>query len=79
MAAKLPRSQSSGLFLVGLYEGPSRVYAHKPRSTHELKEAIRSEARQILPHMIDSAVSHLDTVRLPMVLRRKGSHLEHLL
>lgn len=56
-----------------------RVYAHKPRSTHELKEAIRSEARQIPQQMIDNAVTHLETVRLPMVLRRKGSHLEHLL
>ena len=55
------------------------VYASKPRSSNELKEAILSEARRIPRKMIDSAVTHLETVRLPMVMQRKGRHLGHLL
>ena len=57
----------------------ARVYQNKPRSSRELKTAIMSEVRQIPAQMIDDAVTHLETVRLPMVLRRKGSHIEHLL
>ena len=57
----------------------ARVYTHKPRTTTELKEAIVAESGRIPPEMVDKAVTHLETVRLPMVLRRKGGHLEHLL
>ena len=57
----------------------AKVFADMPRNTEELKAAIVSEASRIPQEMVDSAVTHLQTVRLPMVLERGGRHLEHLL
>ena len=65
------------LFMWGYLK--TRVYQNKPRSTRELKTEIMSEVRRIPAQMIDNAVTHPETVRLPMMLRRKGSHIEHLL
>ena len=48
------------------------VYADNPRTTDDLKEAISTEIGRIPSAMIDSAITHLQTVRLPAVARRRG-------
>ena len=55
------------------------VNAGNPGSTQELKDAISDEIRRLPSHMVDKAITHLQTVRLPVVARRKGSHVEQLL
>lgn len=55
------------------------VYAGNPGSTQELKDAISDEIRRLPSHMVDKAITHLQTVRLPAVARRKGAHIEQLL
>lgn len=56
-----------------------RVYTEKPETTRQLKDAIITEVSHIPSEMVDNAVTHLQTVRLPAVIRRKGAHVEHLL
>ena len=56
-----------------------RVYREKPETTEELKRVIMAEVGCVPSEMVNKAVSHLQTVRLPAVIRRKGGHIEHLL
>lgn len=57
----------------------ARVYAEKPRTSEQLKRAIIMEVGRTPTEMVDRAVDHLETVRLPQVIRRSGAHIEHLL
>ena len=54
-----------------------RVYTSKPKTTGELKDAIVMEVSRLPSQMIDDTITHLQTVRLPTVIRRKGAHVEH--
>ena len=54
-----------------------RVYRDKPRTTEALKDAIVSEVGSVPLEMVDRAVNHLQTTRLPAVIRQKGGHIEH--
>ena len=56
-----------------------RVYKDKPRTSDQLKRAIIAEVSAMPSEMVDRAVDHLQTVRLPQVIRRGGAHIEHLL
>ena len=56
-----------------------RVYKDKPRTSEQLKRALIAEVSAMLSEILDRAVDHLQTVRLPQVIRRGGAHIEHLL
>ena len=57
----------------------ARVYTDKPRTSEQLKLAIIMEVGRTPTWMVDRAVCHLQTVRLPQVISRSGAHIEHLL
>ena len=57
----------------------SRVYETKPSTIQQLKAAISEEMRRVSVDMVDCTIRHLQKVRLPLILERKGAHLEHLL
>ena len=56
-----------------------RVYKDKPRTSEQLKRALIAEVSAMLSEILDRAVDHLQTLRLPQVIRRGGAHIEHLL
>ena len=56
-----------------------RVYKDKLRTSEHLKRALIAEVSAMPSEMVDRAVDHLQTVRLPQVIRRGGAHIEHLL
>ena len=56
-----------------------RVYADKPSTTEELKIAIKEEVSRVPAGAVNRAVMHLKDVRLPLVMKRRGAHFEHLL
>ena len=57
----------------------SNVYKTKPSTIQQLKAAISEEIRRVSVDMVDRTIRHLQEVRLPLILERKGAHLEHLL
>ena len=56
-----------------------RVYKDKPRTSKQLKLALIAEVSAMPSEMVDRAVDHLQTLRMPQVIRRGGGHIEHLL
>ena len=56
-----------------------RVHKDQPRTSEQLKRAIIAEVSAMPSEMVDRAVDHLQTVRLPQVIRRGGARIEHLL
>ena len=71
--------QLSRLLPVGLYEGTG-IRKQTITARQAIKAAITPEQKPARFHKCsDNAVAHFQTVRLPMVLQRRGVHLEHLL
>ena len=64
-------------FLCGYLK--NRVYKDKLRTSEQLKRTLIAEVSAMPSEMVDRAVDHLQTVRLPQVIRRGGAHIEHLL
>ena len=56
-----------------------RVYSGKPATTDELKTAIVQEVARMPREHVNKAIAHLRDVRLPLVKKRRGAHVEHLL
>ena len=56
-----------------------RVYKGKPATNQQLKNAIKEEMEQVTVAMVDRTIENFQHVRLPLILKRKGAHLEHLL
>ena len=57
----------------------NRVYKDKLRTSEQLKRVLIAEVSAMPSEMVDRAVDHLQTVRLPQVICRGGAHIEHLL
>jgi hypothetical protein len=56
----------------------SKVFARKPRNVEELKEFIREESENISPETLFKTVQNFK-LRLQLVSKEGGKHIEHLL
>ena len=56
-----------------------RVYKDKPRTSEQLKRALIAEVSAMPSEMVDRAVDHLQTLRMPQVIPLGVAHIEHLL
>ena len=56
----------------------SKVFLQAPRTTEELKEAIRKEISKINANQLTNAVQHFKD-RVSAVVENKGGHFEHLM
>ena len=77
MCASLPGLESVESFLWGYFN--DIIYQEKPLTTKSLKTTITAEAARPPSEMIDRTVSHLQTVRLPELIRRTVAYIEYLL
>ena len=77
MGAALARPESARLLPLGYLK--KWVYKDKLRTSEQLKRVLIAEVSAMPSEMVDRAVDHLQTVRLPQVIRRGGAHIEHLL
>ena len=71
--ASLPGLESAARFLWVYFK--ERVDKEKPRIAKALKITITAEAARPPSEMVDRIVSHLQTVRLPELIRRTIEHL----
>ena len=55
------------------------VCRDKPRTSEQLKHAIIMELARTPTEMMNRTVDHLQTVRLPQVVRRSDAKIKHLL
>ena len=76
MRASLPGLESVARFLWGYIK--DRVYK-KSQIAEAVKAVITAEAARLPSEMVDITVSPLQTLRLPMLIRRTVAHIEHLL
>ena len=75
-AAHSPDLSPPDFFLWGYLKG--RVYAERPRTINELKEASREEMRAI-PRSVCKDVMNNFVLRLKKCTELNGGHLEHML
>ena len=74
------RSESVGFLSIGLPQRPSAPRQAEDIGASEARIWITEVSRTPPdPEMVDRAVSHLQTVRLPQIIRRRGAYIEHLL
>ena len=78
VGAALARPEPARLLPLRLSQ-KSAIYKDKLRTSEQLKRALIAEVSVMPSEMVDRAVDHLQTVRLPQVIRRGGAHIEHLL
>lgn len=56
----------------------SQVYRKNPKTTEDLKKAVRSAVRQVRPDTCRAAIESAQR-RAALCLEREGDHLEHII